>query len=413
MRKTLTWCSAVAIACSGWSCVSRGPIACPEAVATERTVPVYFATDRVRAAAEGVIQFGTERMQPPGLHLGKLRVALGPKHRLGAVDAAVAVMPISQSGGAGTNGSILVRGSGGEMARFADSRLRAAIRASRPSPERGRRRVLFFIHGYNSSFDYAVRKTAQLAGDLGLVNCHGQTRGVAISYSWPSYESVLSYMGDEENAEWTEQRLTPFLSALAQVCRQENAELYLVAHSMGSRALVRSLADLSTYGNGPAGKLADHVVLLAPDIGKGLFEQYIDRFVPHVGHLTIYVSARDRALALSTALHGGRQRLGLFGATVIAALELTGIRLDNHRALGSVAEERDTLGRIDMIDVTQGFASQFGHSYEDPKFIADLRALLNDQTAPGESNRANLKPRQVREGIFEGRAAKGLRYFSL
>ena len=50
---------------------------------------------------------------------------------------------------------------------------------------------------------------------------------------------LLSYLADEENAEWTQQRLVPFLQTPAVVCRQERAELQIVAHSMGDSSRTR------------------------------------------------------------------------------------------------------------------------------------------------------------------------------
>ena len=269
--------------------------------------------------------------------MGWESVALGPAHRLGKVDAAVAITPAHEQTESAEGPPVnALRRTDAEIEAFVATRLRGAIRSAPPPRAGAPRQVLVFIHGYNTTFDEAVRKTAQLAGDLELVNCAGEARGVAIAYSWPAQGTLLSYLADEENAEWTQQRLAPFLQALARVCRQERAELHLVAHSMGARALVRALADLSNDG-GVAGKLADHVILLAPDIGQGLFEQYVERFLPLVGHLTIYVSARDRALSLSSILHGGHRRLGLIESTVLAALKLTGLGRENHRELGTVA----------------------------------------------------------------------------
>ena len=37
----------------------------------------------------------------------------------------------------------------------------------------GRTKVLVFVHGFNNTFEYGIMKTAQLAGDLGLVDCDG------------------------------------------------------------------------------------------------------------------------------------------------------------------------------------------------------------------------------------------------
>lgn len=182
---------------------------------------------------------------------------------------------------------------------------------------------------------------------------------------------------------------------------------------MGAHALVRSLADLATAcrEQNRYDKLADHVVLLAPDIGKGLFDQYVDRFLPLVHPLTIYVSAKDRALGLSTLLHGGHGRLGLIESTVLAALEITGLHREDHRELGYVATEEKATGKVDMIDVTGSIVGEFGHSYEDPAFIRDLRELILHDTPAGVGLRSDLVRRQLRPGPFLN--VKMLSYFQL
>ncbi len=397
--------------CGG--CVTPPPLACPGSRAASRTAKVFFATDRRQLPSGDVLRFGRERTEPPGLHLGWEQVTLGSGHRLGKVDAAIAITPAhEQDESAEGPRPNALRRTDAEITAFVETRLRPAIRLASPRPTGGPRQVLVFIHGYNTTFDETVRKTAQLAGDLDLVTCDGKMRGVAVAYSWPAQGTLLSYLADEENAEWTQQRLAPFLEALAMVCRQEHAELHLVAHSMGARALVRSLADLANAGEPHRReRLADHVILLAPDIGRGLFDQYVERFLPLIGHLTIYVSAEDRALGLSRLLHGGHQRLGLLESTVLAALQITGLGRGDHRELGYIAEQGGARGKIDMIDVSGSFTSQFGHSYEDPALVADLREIISHDTPAGRDGRGPLQPREIGPSPF--RNIKHLRYFQL
>lgn len=342
--------------------------------------------------------------------MGWEKVRLGRQHRLGLVDAAISITPEhEQTESPGPQQTDALQHSDADITAFMEKELRPSLRRT----SRGRRaQVLLYVHGYNNTFDFAIRNTAQLAADLDLVGCSGEDRGVAIAYSWPAQNTLLSYLADEENAEWTQQRLAPFVQALGRICREEGAELTLIAHSMGARALVRSLADLANacQQQGRTAPLADHVVLLAPDIGKGLFDQYVERFLPLIHHLTIYVSSEDRALGLSSLLHGGHGRLGLIESTVLAALEITGLHREDHRELGYVAEQQGR-GKVDMIDVSGSVAGQFGHSYEDPAFIADLRALIYRDTPAGVGARANLERREVHQGLFRNLAT--LSYYQL
>jgi len=75
-----------------------------------------------------------------------------------------------------------------------------------------------------------------------------------------------------------------------------------------------------------------------------------------------------------------------------------GLGRGDHRELGYVAEQRGAPGKIDMIDVIDGsgsFASQPGHSYDDPAFIADLREIISHDTPAGSGGRANLQRREI------------------
>jgi esterase/lipase superfamily enzyme len=395
-------------------CAARTPIACPGA-SQPRQARVFFATDR----KAGTPQFTGDRTDPPALRMGWESIGLGPHHRLGLLDSAVAVSPARVQAAASAAGPKheQLYSSDEQIRSYVRTTLRSAIRSS-PSPAGARKQVLLFIHGYNSSFDWSVRKTAQLAADLQMISCDGTSRGVAVAYSWPSQASLIGYLADEENAEWTQQRMVPFLEALAAVTREEGAELQIVAHSMGSRVVVRSLAQIAgTRGGSTGAPLAANVILLAPDISRVLFDQYFARFVGSIGHLTIYVSSKDHALAISGLIHRSHTRLGFLESTVLAALNFTGnlagLNLgDDHRELGVSVERASATHKIDMIDVSSGLADPLGHSYEDPKFIADVRELVYHRTPPGSGPRSNLEARQVGASLL-GLHNERVRYFRL
>lgn len=407
VRASLLFCCAVILGLGG--CATRSQPACPTA-APGRAARVYFATDRARAASGSRLRFGRERTDPPSLHVGWVDVALAPAHGLGRLDEAVALTPRFQEENSQRNaGESSLNRSDKEIERFVEGSVRRAIRASTPPGAGQPRQVLVFIHGFNNSFDEATRKAAQLAGDLELVDCQGRARGVALTYDWPAQGGVLSYLADEENAEWTQQRSVPFLKTLARVCQQEHAELHLVAHSMGSRVLVRSLADLANSG---AAHPIGHVILLAPDMGKSLFDQYLQRALPLVQRLTIYVSAKDRALSFSRLVHGGHDRVGLIESTLFTALSLTGLTGSSHRELGPTFSA-EASGKVDMIDVSSGLAGSFGHSYEDPAFIRDLRELIYHDTPAGTGARSHLEKRAAAKDLFHTLSGDKISYFQL
>ena len=97
-----------------------------------------------------------------------------------------------------------------------------------------RREVFVFVHGYYTSFAESVRLTAQIAHDIDF-------DGVAIAYSWPSEAWLAGYLIDGVNAEWTIPHLAEFLEMLANESEVEH--IHLMAHSMGTRALVRAIRE--------------------------------------------------------------------------------------------------------------------------------------------------------------------------
>ena len=83
--------------------------------------------------------------------------------------------------------------------------------------------ALLFVHGYNSGFGDAAMRTAQLVYDL-------KFPGMPLFYSWPSANSVRSYLPDEETARLSESVFERLLDELSQM---PFSDVYIVAHSMG------------------------------------------------------------------------------------------------------------------------------------------------------------------------------------
>lgn len=152
-----------------------------------------------------------------------------------------------------------------------------------------------FFHGYNVSFEDAARRTGQMAYDLGF-------DGAAVFYSWPSQASLHGYMVDEGNVEWAQANITTFLHHL--LSNPALHHVYLIAHSMGNRALTRALASLLAEQPALAAKVRE-IILAAPDIDAEVFKRDIAPALTASGRpLTLYASSDDLALAASKQIHG-------------------------------------------------------------------------------------------------------------
>jgi esterase/lipase superfamily enzyme len=157
------------------------------------------------------------------------------------------------------------------------------------------RDAFVFVHGYNVSFQEAVLRTAQIAYDL-------EFRGAPICYSWPSQGDVAQYFVDEANVGWTVPHLERFLLALKE--RTQAARIHLIAHSMGNRALADALARIVLERRG-AEPLFQEVVLAAPDIDAETFRDFlVPALLPAGRRVTLYASSKDKALQVSSELHG-------------------------------------------------------------------------------------------------------------
>lgn len=185
--------------------------------------------------------------------------------------------------------------------------------------------TLLFIHGYNNSFSFGLRETAQLAYDLGF-------RGMPLLYSWPSQDSLFQYGKDRRTAEDPRGigQLAGFLREVAAHSRARG--LHLMAHSMGCLLLCEALEEITRTGTEKDRKaFADKVGsidLLAADICKETFET---RFFPALkpyfkGRTALYVSDKDEALKASAAMNqcvrlgqGGGDATVLEGLTTIDA----------------------------------------------------------------------------------------------
>jgi esterase/lipase superfamily enzyme len=210
--------------------------------------------------------------------------------------------------------------------------------------------MLVFVHGYNSAFEDAALRTAQLAYDL-------QFPGIPFFYSWPSANRVRAYLQDEETARLSEGVFETVLKELGQLPVQS---VYIVAHSMGNRVVGHGL---QRYVNG--GGKTDHIkelMLAAPDINAEIFK---DEIVPKLAQMrgtrtTIYASSSDLALMASKVVHGFR-RVGESSGGVLV------------------------FKGMDTVDASSASASMrnLGHSYlvDSTSVIKDLRAIIASKLA--------------------------------
>ena len=226
--------------------------------------------------------------------------------------------------------------------------------------DRGRREALVFIHGYNTPFDEALRRTAQLSFDLRFT-------GATILYSWPSEGETFKYTVDEANIEWTAPHFEAFLRMVLNRISAER--VHIVAHSMGNRALARALVGLDRDPPPESAAKLHQVVFAAPDVDADVFRRSALQFHDQADRITLYASSNDQALKASKSVHG-YPRAGESGADIVV------------------------VEGIDTIDASLVETDFLGHSYfgDRESVISDLLNLIRESRPPSE--RPWLSPRQ-------------------
>ena len=201
--------------------------------------------------------------------------------------------------------------------------------------------AIVFVHGYNTAFDYALYRSAQMAYDL-------KFDGATFLYSWPSGTGLTTYGYDRESATQTEPYLQDFL---ALVMKESGAKsVSVIAHSMGNLPLLNVLRNLGPLL--PPDVRLNEIILAAPDVDRDVFAYLAANIKQYGRGVTLYCSATDRAMAASRRVAGGIPRAGdvpLEGPIVLAG--------------------------IDTIDVTQTSTDVLALNHST---YAENNALLND-----------------------------------
>ena len=165
------------------------------------------------------------------------------------------------------------------------------------------RHVLLFVHGYNTRFEEAVYRFAQIAHDAGAPV-------VPVLFTWPSRGRLFDYVYDRESATYSRDALEAILQAL--VKNPNVKQISVLAHSMGNFVTVEAIRQMAIRNHGMSPKIRD-IMLASPDIDFDVFRRQIaeieasDKSPP----VTLFVSRDDQALAASSLLAGSEPRLGV------------------------------------------------------------------------------------------------------
>jgi esterase/lipase superfamily enzyme len=192
--------------------------------------------------------------------------------------------------------------------------------------------------------------------------------GAAAFYSWPSQGDLAKYTFDENNVAWSAANIERFIESFAE--RSQAERIYLIAHSMGTRALTQAYSSLIRNKAALRGKFVE-VILAAPDIDAAVFRRDIaPALLAGEGKVTLYASSEDVPLTFSKAVHGGYPRAGDSGVDLVV------------------------VQGMESIDAT-GFGTDFlNHSYfaQSRSIISDIALLLRNGLRPPQRTELEAVP---------------------
>jgi esterase/lipase superfamily enzyme len=195
------------------------------------------------------------------------------------------------------------------------------------------RRVLIFVHGFNTRFEEAVYRFAQIVHDA-------RVDVAPVLFTWPSGGNVTDYVFDRDSAVYSRDALEVLVQALV---KDPNVDsISILAHSMGSYLAIESLRQMSIRDRGLSPKIRD-VMLASPDIDIDVFRRQIAEIDagPRPAQFTLFIARDDRALGLSSFLARDSTRLGSLDP--------------NKEPYRSILEQ----GRVQVIDLTGTASSDF------------------------------------------------------
>jgi esterase/lipase superfamily enzyme len=170
-----------------------------------------------------------------------------------------------------------------------------------------RKDIYVYTHGYKVIFENPILVTNELWHFLGY-------DGVFIAYAWPSTPSRWAYLRDIETAVGFARNLRIFLEYLADETDAER--IHVLGYSAGTQLVARTLEQMALMNHDREAEeiysdlKIDHVILIGSDMDRAVFGAYLaDGLLKVPQHLSIYISAKDKALSLSRFLTR-RERLG-------------------------------------------------------------------------------------------------------
>ena len=344
----------------------------------DKAEPLFLRASKLTgdSLAEVAVLFGTDRKQEPSSRL----VSFGGE-RGGKLAFGLAIVTVPKEKETGSIGDLTAGRAGAPVSGITEARRLAMhcieviedkqiietaarrLASSRTYPNQ----ALIFVHGYNVSFENALRRTAQIAHDINF-------DGGVFLFSWPSRGGYMDYLSDRETVDLASANLKAFLENI--VTETGATKLHFIAHSMGNMVAMRALESVSRVGIGHRASVGE-VIHAAPDVDPDLFVQ-MAKNVKAAG-VTLYASRTDRALWVSSWMR------------------------DRPRA-GFIKEKPLITAGVDTIDITEAGMGLFALNHDvysaSPAVVADMQRIVESGGRPPDKRTSEYERRTSDGAIY-------------
>jgi esterase/lipase superfamily enzyme len=312
-------------------------------------VPVYYGTDRTQTPNEKRLDYGSERGRR--LELGRALVTVPKAHKVPSIERPWAIRMFNVTlyeEAEDPNRHFTMD----EIKALSEEEFLTLVKERLAASARYKDHAFIFVHGYNTSFDYAIYRTAQISYDL-------KFDGAAFAYSWPSGGGLASYTYDRESSGQSEPYLKQFMELV--INKTGAKSVSIIAHSMGNQPTLQVLKDLRR--SKPDGVQISQIILAAPDVDRDNFENIAADIQGLANGVTLYAAGNDKALRVSRNFYGGIPRAGDVPTT--GPLVLPGVD-----TIDASAASMDSLG-----------LNHSGYA-ENNAILQDIAALIATGTRP-------------------------------
>ena len=247
-----------------------------------KTVTIFVATTRQRRQPDENVFTGGRSL---ALNYAEFTISIPPNHQAGQIEYPTASRDARTS-------FVILDQKLLDRASFID-------RLDRTKTVRGRETGVF-VHGFNTNFQEALFRLAQMAGDADV-------EGAPVLFAWPSRASIGGYVADRDSVAYSRDYLAELLTILA--ADSHGARVTVFGHSMGGWLTMEAVRQLKLTGKSAVIRSLN-VILAAPDIDVDVFRTQVSVIGPLEPPLTVLVSKDDGALSFSAVIGSERPRVG-------------------------------------------------------------------------------------------------------